>query len=103
VWAVGVGWAYLQPATHAELSESVRAAVGSDVRMFHIINPSSIGIPERFQEITVFLIVAMTLALAVRRSNALLISHAGIEANAPTWRAISRPTSSSSCLGMMNR
>ena len=47
--------------------------------MFDIINPSSIGIPERFQEIIVFLIVAMTLALAVRRSNALLISHAGIE------------------------
>jgi adenylate cyclase len=79
VWTIGVGWAWLQPATHAALSESVRAAVGSDVRMFHIINPSSIGIPERFQEITVFLIVAMTLALAVRRSNALLISHAGIE------------------------
>jgi adenylate cyclase len=79
VWAIGVGWAYLQPATHAALSESVRAAIGSDVRMFHIINPSSIGIPERFQEIIVFLIVAVTLALAVRRSNALLISHAGIE------------------------
>ena len=69
----------MQPETHAELSERVRAAVGSDVRMFHIINPASIGIPERFQEIIVFLIVAMTLALAVRRSNALLISHAGIE------------------------
>ncbi len=79
VWAIGIGWACLQPATHAELSERVRAAVGSDVRMFDIINPSSIGIPERFQEIIVFLIVAMTLALAVRRSNALLISHAGIE------------------------
>jgi adenylate cyclase len=79
VWAIGVGWAYLQPETHAELSERVRAAVGSDLRMFHIINPTGIGIPARFQEITVFLIVAMTLALAVRRSNALLISHAGIE------------------------
>jgi adenylate cyclase len=79
VWAIGVGWAYLQPATHAALSERVRAAVDPDVRMFHIINPSSIGIPERFQEIIVFLIVAMTLALAVRRSNALLVSHAGIE------------------------
>jgi adenylate cyclase len=79
VWAVGVGWAYLQPATHAALSERVRDAVGSDIRMFHVINPASIGIPERFQEIIVFTIVAMTLALAVRRSNALLISHAGIE------------------------
>ena len=47
--------------------------------MFDIINPAAIGIPAQFQEITVFLIVAMTLALAVRRSNALLISHAGIE------------------------
>src|SRR4051794_36522883 len=79
VWAVGVGWVYLQPETHAELAERVRAAVGSDVRMFDIINPTAIGIPARFQEITVFLIVAMTLALAVRRSNALLVSHAGIE------------------------
>ena len=79
MWAIGVGWAYLQPATHAALSERVRDAVGSDIRMFHVINPTSIGIPERFQEIIVFLIVAMTLALAVRRSNALLISHAGIE------------------------
>jgi adenylate cyclase len=66
VWAVGVGWVYLQPETHTELAERVRAAVGSDVRMFDIINPAA-------------MIVAMTLALAVRRSNALLISHAGIE------------------------
>jgi adenylate cyclase len=79
VWAIGVGWAYLQPETHADLAERVRAAVGADVRMFDIINPAAIGIPARFQEITVFLIVAVTLALAVRRSNALLISHAGIE------------------------
>ena len=47
VWAIGVGWVYLQPETHAELSERVRAAVGSDVRMFDIINPAAIGIPER--------------------------------------------------------
>jgi adenylate cyclase len=79
VWAIGVGWAWLQPETHAELTDRVRAAVGTDIRMFDIINPASIGVPERFQEIIVFLIVAMTLALAVRRSNALLISHAGIE------------------------
>ena len=44
VWAIGIGWACLQPATHAELSERVRAAVGSDVRMFDIINPSSIRV-----------------------------------------------------------
>ena len=79
LWALGVGWVYLQPATHAALSERVRAAVGADVRLFDMIDPSSIGFGTRFQQITVFLIVAGTLALAARRSNALLISHAGIE------------------------
>ncbi|MGB8399736.1 adenylate/guanylate cyclase domain-containing protein [Bradyrhizobium sp.] len=79
LWVVGFGWAYLQPETHAALSERVKAAIGSDVRMFDILDPAAIGIGARFQQITVFLIVAMTLALAARRSNALLISHAGIE------------------------
>src|SRR5258708_4366188 len=79
LWAIGVGWVYLQPQTNAAMSARVRAAVGADVRLFDSIDPSSIGFGARFQQITVFLIVAMTLALAARRSNALLISHAGIE------------------------
>jgi len=79
LWAIGVGWVYLQPKTHAALSERVRAAVGADVRLFDMIDPSSVELGARFQQITVFLIVAGTLALAARRSNALLISHAGIE------------------------
>jgi adenylate cyclase len=79
LWAVGVGWFWLQPETHAALAERVQAAVGSDVRMFALIDPTAIHIAARFQEIVVFLIVAATLAVAVRRSNALLVSHAGIE------------------------
>ncbi|WP_202975786.1 adenylate/guanylate cyclase domain-containing protein [Bradyrhizobium algeriense] len=79
LWAVAVGWAYLQPESHAALSERVREAVGADIRMFEIIDPSSIGFGARFQQVTVFIIVAAILALMVRRSNALLISHAGIE------------------------
>jgi adenylate cyclase len=79
LWAVAVGWAWLQPASHAALSARVREAVGADIRLFDIIDPSSIGFGARFQQITVFIIVAAILALAVRRSNALLISHAGIE------------------------
>jgi adenylate cyclase len=79
LWAIAVTWVYLQPETHAALSERVRAATGSDIRLFEIIDPAAIGFEERFQQITVFLIVAMILALAARRSNALLISHAGIE------------------------
>jgi adenylate cyclase len=81
LWVIGVGWAYLQPvtATHVALAERIRAAVGSDDRMFWIIDPTAISLGGRVQEIVVFLIVAFTLALAVRRSNLLLISHAGIE------------------------
>ena len=79
LWAVAVTWVYLQPETHAALSERVRAATGSDIRLFEIIDPAAIGIGGRFQQITVFMIVAMILALAARRANALLISHAGIE------------------------
>ena len=79
LWALAVTWVYLQPATHAELADRVRAALGSDTRMFDLIDPTSIGFGARFQQIVVFLIVAVTLALAARRSNALLISHAGIE------------------------
>jgi adenylate cyclase len=79
LWVVAVGWAYLQPETHAALSNRVKEAVGADLRMFEVIDPAAIGFGARFQEITVFLIVAATLALAARRSNALLISHAAIE------------------------
>ncbi|WP_291853783.1 adenylate/guanylate cyclase domain-containing protein [Bradyrhizobium sp.] len=79
LWAIGVGWVYLQPETHAALSERVRAAVGADVRLFDIIDPAAIGLGARFQQIVVFLIVAMILAQAARRANALLIRHAGIE------------------------
>ncbi|UPJ66494.1 adenylate/guanylate cyclase domain-containing protein [Bradyrhizobium sp. 191] len=79
LWAIAVGWAYLQPETHAALSERVREAIGADTRMFNILDPSSIGFGERFQQVIVFIVVAAILALAVRRSNALLISHAGLE------------------------
>jgi adenylate cyclase len=79
LWVVAVAWVYLQPETHAALSERVRAAAGSDIRLFEIIDPAAIGFGGRIQQITVFMIVAGILALAARRSNALLISHAGIE------------------------
>jgi adenylate cyclase len=79
LWAAAVGWAWLQPESHAALSERVREAIGADIRMFAILDPSAIGFGARFQQMIVFVIVAAILALAVRRSNALLISHAGIE------------------------
>jgi adenylate cyclase len=79
LWAIAVAWIYFQPNPNVALIERVRAAIGADHRMFDILNPASIGFGARLQEIVIFLIVALTLALAVRRANALLISHAGIE------------------------
>jgi adenylate cyclase len=79
LWALAVGWAWLQPESHAALAARVKEAIGADIRMFEILDPTSIGFGARFQQIVVFMIVAGILALAVRRSNALLISHAGIE------------------------
>ena len=39
LWVVGVGWSWMQPNTHAALSERVHAAVGADDRMFALIDP----------------------------------------------------------------
>ena len=79
LWVAGVAWVWFHSDGHGALAERVHAAIGSDARMFAVIDPTTVNIPQRVQEIVVFVIVALTLALAVRRSNALLISHAGIE------------------------
>jgi len=36
LWAIAVGWAYLQPESHAALSARVKEAIGADIRMFEI-------------------------------------------------------------------
>src|SRR5262245_26554715 len=64
LWAAGVGWAYFHSDDYAALAERVRAALGADVRMFVVLDPTTINIPARFQEIVVFVIVAVTLAVA---------------------------------------
>jgi adenylate cyclase len=83
VWTTGlyclaILWAWFQPIDPA-LTERLRAAIGGDMRLLTIIDPSSLNIPMRVVEIVVFLIVAVTLALAVRRSNNLLLKHAALE------------------------
>lgn len=79
LWAVGVGFVYLRSGSHSALSDRIHAAVGDDARLFAMIDPAAINVGARFQEIVVFLIVSITLALVVRRSNALLVSHASLE------------------------
>jgi adenylate cyclase len=79
LWIVGVFWVYMQPATHLELTEALRKATGSDLRLFYLFDPNNANFGNRAQEIIVFFIVACTLAIAARRANKLLVSHAEVE------------------------
>ncbi|WP_249152804.1 adenylate/guanylate cyclase domain-containing protein [Bradyrhizobium liaoningense] len=79
LWMIGVAWVWWQPDRDPALTARIAAAVGNDHRLLALISPSEIGFGLRIQEIVVFMIVAVTLALAVRRSNDLLIRHAAVE------------------------
>jgi adenylate cyclase len=79
LWVVGLIWVWFQPDRNPELTARIAAAVGGDYRLLDLISPNSIVFGARVQEIVVFLIVAITLAVAVRRGNELLIRHASIE------------------------
>jgi len=79
LWIVGIIWVWWQPDRAPELTARVAAAVGGDQRLFQLISPNSIVFGARIQEIVVFMIAAVTLAVAVRRGNDLLIRHAAVE------------------------
>src|SRR6516165_6911373 len=79
LWILGMAWVWWQPDRDPELTARIAAAVGSDQRLFQLISPNSIVFGARIQEVVVFMIVAVTLAVAVRRSNNLLIRHAAVE------------------------
>jgi adenylate cyclase len=79
LWMIGVAWVWWQPNHDPAVTARIAAAIGNDHRLFQLISPNSIVIGERIQEIVVFMIVAVTLAVAVRRSNDLLIRHAAVE------------------------
>ncbi len=79
LWIIGMVWVWWQPDRAPDLTARVAAAVGSDERLFRLISPNSIVPGSRIQEIVVFMITAVTLAVAVRRGNDLLIRHAAVE------------------------
>jgi adenylate cyclase len=78
IFSIGILWVWFQP-VDAAMTERIKAAIGGDLRLLSMVDPSSLNIPQRVIEIVVLLIVAATLALAARRSNNLLLSHASLE------------------------
>ena len=79
LWMLGAFFAWLTSGRHPELSETVRQAFGHSERLVMFFDPNNIHLGIRIQEVVVFLIVAVTLALSVRRSSNLLIGHAALE------------------------
>jgi len=79
LWILGIVWVWWQPDRDPELTARIAAATGGDHRMFQLISPNTLALGTRIQEIVIFLIVAVTLAVAVRRGNDLLIRHAAVE------------------------
>jgi adenylate cyclase len=79
LWIAGAVWVWWQGDPNPELTARIAAATGDNHRMLELISPSSIVVNNRIQEIVVFMIVAVTLAIAVRRGNDLVIRHAAVE------------------------
>jgi class 3 adenylate cyclase len=78
LWVIGMIWVWWQPDHNPELTARIAAAIGDDRRLFQLVSPDSIVLGNRIQEIVVFLICAVTLAVAVRRGNDLLIRHVAV-------------------------
>ena len=79
LWAFGVGVVYLWPNAQPEMTAAVDSAFAGQPRLAEILDPNAIHFGWRLQEVVVFVIVAATLALTVRRSSLLLKSHAASE------------------------
>ena len=79
LWIAGVVGVLWWPNPHPELAAAASAAFGSDDRLRSVLDPHTIDIGARAQEIVVFMIVAVTLALTVKRSSQLLLRHAAME------------------------
>lgn len=79
LWGLGVGLIWWLGRTYPELTAMMQERFGSEGLMLDLLDPNSVQFNQRVQEIVVFLIVAYTLALTVRRFNRLLLGNAVLE------------------------
>lgn len=79
MWTLGwiVAWWVASP--FPGLSERVAEALSGFPDVAELLDPNSFMGPERIQQAVVFLMVAVTLGISMRRLNRLLISNAGLE------------------------
>ena len=79
LWLGGAGLVWYFGTTYPELTEAATAAFGNDPALLQLFDPNNVDFDIRVQEVVVFLIVAYTLALTVRRFNLLLLGNAVLE------------------------
>ncbi|MDR3469089.1 MAG: adenylate/guanylate cyclase domain-containing protein [Xanthobacteraceae bacterium] len=79
LWIAGLAYVTWQNDPADPLSQRIRAAIGDDPQLIQRLDPGTIDYGMHIQIVVVFLIVALTLAIAARRSNALLVSHVALE------------------------
>lgn len=79
MWTAGIALSVWLSEPVAGLSEAASVAFGDDLYMVETMDPNGFMLHLRIQEIVVFLLVALTLGLSVRRFNALLRSNAALE------------------------
>ena len=79
MWAIALGLSIWLTDPLPDMSEAIRVALPGWPDLAFLIDPNSFNIRLRIQEIVVFLLVAITLGLSMRRFNGLLRSNAALE------------------------
>jgi adenylate cyclase len=79
MWLAGLVWLWWTAEPWPVLSAATEAAFGFDPEMRDVLDPTSFRFDVQMQHMVVFLMVALTLAVSIRRFNRLLLDNAGLE------------------------
>lgn len=79
MWLVAAFAVFWFGRTDPALTAAVQTVFGGESELAKMLDPNRVNFDLRIQQVVIFLIVAMTLALSVRRFNRLLLSNASLE------------------------
>ncbi len=79
IWSLAVLAIWLFGRTDPTITQTLQAAFPEDLELARLLDPNSLNLDLRAQEIVVFVLVAFTLAITVRRYNILLLGTAEVE------------------------
>lgn len=79
IWMFGLLLAWLLASPYPELTEAAQRAFVDNPELAWMFDPQNFWFSMRFQEVLVFFLVALTMAISVRRFNGLLRSNAALE------------------------